>query len=302
VLARAQDPGTVVLRWDAPADAPGAVAVAHYDARLSTALITPANFTAATVAPSGTPHAPGVRESLLVSGLVAGNSYWFAIRSQDAAGNWSAISNVVRWDGMLDTAPPAAPAGVTGVVQANGGSTQISWQAGTEPDLSGYYVYREIDPAGPWLRVAAGVVHATSYTDAHLPGGAGELWYALTAVDRAGNESARSSSIKVSLRGVLGALPTAWRLKPPFPNPALSGETMHMVVEVPAGSAGARLEIVDGVNQLVRRFDVSAAAGGLVQINWDGTNGSGAGCAPGVYRAWLVVGDTRSYVRIARVP
>jgi flagellar hook assembly protein FlgD len=41
------------------------------------------------------PHAGGSAESITVSGLVANLVYYFAIRTADATGNWSKISNVV---------------------------------------------------------------------------------------------------------------------------------------------------------------------------------------------------------------
>jgi flagellar hook assembly protein FlgD len=77
---------------------------------------------------------------------------------------------------------------------------------------------------------------------------------------------------------------------------------MHLPVDVPASSGEARLEILDAANRLVRRFDLLAGAMRQSRVDWDGTNDHGAHCAPGVYRACLVAGDTRQTVRIARVP
>jgi chitodextrinase len=89
---------SVALSWAAPAEDLGkspSVAAAAYDIRYSTDPITAANFDAAT--PWANTLAPGVSptaQSITVTGRTTGTKYYFAIKSQDAAGNWSAISNV----------------------------------------------------------------------------------------------------------------------------------------------------------------------------------------------------------------
>jgi hypothetical protein len=92
--------GTCTLTWTAPSDqrndgSPGHVSV--YDLRYSTAPITPWNFgNAQSLLNLPLPLPPGTRQKYTVSGLVGGRWYWFALRSQDDAGNWSSISNVVK--------------------------------------------------------------------------------------------------------------------------------------------------------------------------------------------------------------
>ena len=83
----------VTLSWTAPADNVGVVA---YDIRYSLAPITEANFDQATqVIGEPMPRAPGTRQRCPVTGLSPGRAYWFALKSEDAAGNVSPISNVV---------------------------------------------------------------------------------------------------------------------------------------------------------------------------------------------------------------
>ncbi len=85
---------SVVLTWTAPNANPGNGTA--YDIRYSTSSITGTNFSSATaVANPPTPAAAGSAESLTVSNLTPGTTYYFALKTQDANSNWSIISNVV---------------------------------------------------------------------------------------------------------------------------------------------------------------------------------------------------------------
>jgi hypothetical protein len=98
---------SAVLQWAAPADPPNLGAAVHYDLRQSTSPITDGNFLSASpVSGVPTPKAPGAFQSVVVPGLTSGSTYYFGLRSQDAAGNWSAISNVVSILASTDLTPP----------------------------------------------------------------------------------------------------------------------------------------------------------------------------------------------------
>jgi hypothetical protein len=86
----------VTLSWTSPAD-PGNGSASVYDIRYSTSPITEINFESAT--PYVNPPVPkiaGSEETLTISGLLADTPYYFAIKSADFFGNFSAISNVVE--------------------------------------------------------------------------------------------------------------------------------------------------------------------------------------------------------------
>jgi len=94
--AQANGTGTVTLHWTAPGDDSLTGTAAVYDMRCTTFPLTQANFTwSQWVARLPKPHAAGTPESFTVSGLIPNQTYYFAIRTADAAGNWSRISNVV---------------------------------------------------------------------------------------------------------------------------------------------------------------------------------------------------------------
>jgi pectin methylesterase-like acyl-CoA thioesterase len=117
------------------------------------------------------------------SGLTNGTQYTYAVRAVDTAGNVSAVATVSVTP--ADTVAPEAPASVT----ATPGDSKIalSWAANTEGDLGGYNVYRD----GQKLNSA--LLTAAAFTERELVNGT-EYTYSVTAVDRFGNESAKSDT------------------------------------------------------------------------------------------------------------
>jgi hypothetical protein len=99
---------SVTLTWTAPGNDGFTGTAAAYDVRWSTQLITAATFASATVA-SGppTPGVAGTPQSLVVSALSPGTSYYFALMARDGAGNWSALSTVASATTLTDTTAPA---------------------------------------------------------------------------------------------------------------------------------------------------------------------------------------------------
>jgi chitodextrinase len=90
-----------------------------------------------------TPAAAGAAESFTLTGLIAGTSYRFALRTVDEAGNWSDISNVAV--GATESAPPPPPPGDTTppattsltLVSAGADTVVLSWVAPGDDTTSG---------------------------------------------------------------------------------------------------------------------------------------------------------------------
>jgi hypothetical protein len=83
----------ILLSWTAPSD--NGNAAAAYEIRYSYAAITESNWSQGAILPGApVPAAPGAAQYLKVNGLSNSSTYYFAIKSKDASGSWSSISNV----------------------------------------------------------------------------------------------------------------------------------------------------------------------------------------------------------------
>lgn len=298
VHAQGAVPDSVTLHWTAVGDDSLSGTAAAYDLRMAAAPITESSWSAAT-ALSGLPAplASGAAQQVTVRGLSAGATYYFALRVRDDAGNWSGVSNVVRWDGVLDTSPPGAPSGLTSELRGNG--VHLAWTPSGAPDLAGYSVYRAAASAGPFTKLTPDLITPAEYQDDALPPGATSIWYQVTASDMSGNESARSASVPGVPVAESPAL--AWLIAPGYPNPSHAADPVHIPVDL-LDAGRARVDLVDAAGHLVRRLDLRERARGHQEVEWDGRNDAGQAVAPGPYRAWLVAGDVRRSIRLVRVP
>lgn len=302
MMARAQGtpPDSVTLQWTAPGD-DGTLGLATlYHMKFSTGPINSGNWALANEVPGmPAPLTPGSKQAITVRGLSRDTTYYFAIRAEDDAGNLALISNVVTWDWVYDTAPPAAPTGVTAVKAS--GSVQVTWNANSEPDLQGYSVYRATDAAGPYTKVTSAIVTNPNWLDSSPPATT-DVWYQVTASDVSDNESARSAAFHLVL-STTAAPVAAEGLAPVYPNPSHAGQPVCMPLSVGGTGAGMSIDVVNAGGFRVRRLDVASAPrcpDGSVR--WDGRNDAGVEVAPGVYRAWLVDGDQRTSVKLVRQP
>jgi hypothetical protein len=92
-------PGLVTLDWTAPGDDGTHGQAVQYDLRRSPVPITAQNFDLAIPVPGvGPPRPAGTVDSVTV-GVTPDEVVHFALRTMDDAGNWSALSNVVTWNG-----------------------------------------------------------------------------------------------------------------------------------------------------------------------------------------------------------
>jgi hypothetical protein len=94
-----------------------------------------------------------------------------------------------------DKFPPAPPAAVRAI--ASTASIELSWDANTEPDLASYHVYRSTN--GGAFEKIADVTQIPAYSDRAVEHGK-TYRYAITAIDKSGNESGRSAEVESSLQ------------------------------------------------------------------------------------------------------
>jgi hypothetical protein len=91
-----------------------------------------------------------------------------------------------------DRFPPAVPSALTAI--ASTGSIEVAWERNTEEDLAGYRVYRA-EGAGQFQRVSDTHLEP-SFSDRQTVKGA-KYRYAVSSVDKTGNESAMSAPVDI---------------------------------------------------------------------------------------------------------
>ena len=296
ILAYGQSlPDSVTIGWTDTGDDGMSGTATTTEVRMSTSPITPSNWSQATLVPGApSPGPAGTVETLVVRGLTNGTVYYFAVRLSDEVGNWSDLSNVIRWDWNPDTTPPAIPSGVAAT--HSGKSIQLSWTANGETDLAGYNVYRAGVAGGPYTRVNSTLVTGPSHLDSSLPA-TGIVWYGVGAVDQSGNESGMSTPLAVSVREDIGI-----RIFPVYPNPSPISTPVTISLRTAPTGGVVRLDILDGGRRRVRGYPVSSLAEGVQEIVWDGRNEAGRPVVPGVYTAVLRGPGYTGWSPIVKVP
>jgi hypothetical protein len=100
-----------------------------------------------------------------------------------------------------DTFPPGAPQNLIAAVLPGDNDSRLvdlSWSINIEPDLAGYRIYRSSKPSDRGDLLQKDLLLSPSFRDRSGLSGQ-QYWYTVTAVDRAGNESAPSDQVLADL-------------------------------------------------------------------------------------------------------
>lgn len=97
----------------------------------------------------------------------------------------------------VDTFPPAAPASLKAV--GSEGAISLIWDANREDDLAGYLVLRATLPGGEFVPLTPEPIQEAAFSDTTVKSGV-RYAYVVVAVDKAGNQSARSNQAEESAR------------------------------------------------------------------------------------------------------
>ena len=199
---------SVTLTWTTPGDDSLSGTASQFDIRYSTSPITSANFASATRFTSGVPvpAAPGSSQSVVVTGLAASTTYYFAMKTGDDVPNWSGMSNLVT---KTTTASPdlVRPAPIAMTITSQTDSTvTLQWSAVGDDSLSGTAASYDLRFATSAI-TSANFTAATAVTGEPTPAAPGAVqtytvrglsrqvtyWFAIKASDESGNVSAISN-------------------------------------------------------------------------------------------------------------
>lgn len=214
-LARAQTVtwNSIQLSWTAPGDDSLTGTAAQYDLRYSTAAITAANFATATrFTGTPTPAVSGTRQTVTVTGLNPGTTYYFAIKTADEVPNWAGISNVISRATLAapDTIRPAPLANVS-VVNTTETTASLRWNAVGDDSLTGTAASYDVRYSTTPI-TAANWNTATTVTGEPLPASPNTVtnytvtgltrqttyYFAVKVTDDAGNVSALSNVVNAT--------------------------------------------------------------------------------------------------------
>ncbi|MDB4285506.1 hypothetical protein N9903_01200, partial [bacterium] len=129
--------GEVDLIWTAGFDDGDTGTATYYDIRYNTVAIDAANWDASTQV-VGEPS-PGT-ESMTVTGLTGGDTYFFAIKAGDEVPNWSAVSSSPSAVAKSDTFPPTFGA-ITATDAATDGAVNLGWAPAIDAEGSDPITY-----------------------------------------------------------------------------------------------------------------------------------------------------------------
>jgi hypothetical protein len=124
-----------------------------------------------------------------------GKPYQYVVQATQKTGNRDAESERSEPTKELtpaDIFPPAVPAGLNAITATE--NIELVWDRNTEPDLAGYRLYRAAGDGG--LEKLADIQDTPSYSDRKVESGK-RYRYAISAVDRLGNESKQSEAVEV---------------------------------------------------------------------------------------------------------
>jgi len=133
-----------------------------------------------------------------------GKTYLYTVRSAaqfgaDVVESADSVPAVVR---ARDVIPPTAPTGLEIVVipatQQSAATVELSWAISPEADLAGYIVYRSDKEDTFGERVSAESLLSPTFRDISVLSGK-QYFYRVSALDRAGNESPRSSAVRADV-------------------------------------------------------------------------------------------------------
>lgn len=131
-----------------------------------------------------------------------GKSYLYIVRSVITANGLPLESDDSQHVVVTprDTFPPAAPQGLVAALvpgpTPESSAVELSWSISLETDLAGYRVYRSEQENIRGQLLTAELLLTPADRDTSVESGH-RYWYTVTAVDRAGNESAPSAAVAI---------------------------------------------------------------------------------------------------------
>jgi len=157
---------TVTLTWRAPGDDGNTGTAAQYDIRYSMSPLIEAVWPSASqAADEPSPRPAGTADTFMVTGLAPNTKYYFALKTADEKGNWSAKSNITSapTTAVPDDTPPAAVTDLAAIGSTTNNVT-LTWTAPGDDGTVGTAAYYDI-------RSSTSPIDDANWAFAHQAGG-----------------------------------------------------------------------------------------------------------------------------------
>jgi DNA-binding beta-propeller fold protein YncE len=182
----------------------------------------------------------------------------------------------------VDNHRPGAPQNFSITGTQSDGAPLLSWSACEDPDFMSYALYRgtaaDFEPSEA-NRVAD--LSVPGFVDQAAAGIPGALYYKLSSMDQAENESDFAVASTEALLGVLDGLPSSFALLPCRPNPVVDRASFQF--DLPHASE-ASLVLFDVHGRLVRVLGTKVPLqAGRHRWEWDRRDQGGVRAPAGVY-------------------
>jgi hypothetical protein len=177
----------------------------------------------------------------------------------------------------VDNLAPSVPEGFS-VAYNTGSGNQLVWDPSPDEDFQYFKVYRDSDP--DFTPTPGNLVDMTTETGWTDTGAGVAVYYKISAVDFAGNESGPASPWPVTAAGG-SVVPLEFALHQNVPNPFNPATAIRY--DVPAGGGVVSLRVYDVNGRLVRTLVDENQSPGQKTVVWNGRDDRGQSVATGVY-------------------
>jgi hypothetical protein len=155
----------------------------------------------------------------------------------------------------------------------------LAWGASTATDFQYFRLYRGTQ--ADFATGSSSLVHQgidLVFTDAAA--GSGTVYYKLTALDHAGNESTPATASVAVVLDAASELPATFALRSPMPNPAMGAAAIPFALP---RESRVNIDIFDTAGRLVRTLVDGSLEAGWHTARWDGRDAGGRRAPSGVY-------------------
>jgi len=185
----------------------------------------------------------------------------------------------------IDNIAPGVPLGFVAAYNTGSGNG-LSWNPSPEEDFQYYRIYRGSEESFvPDPSTLAAQTAAPEWNDPEYDGW--DVWYKITAVDHAGNESLPASPGSVT-GDDSPAVPKAFALFQNVPNPFNPSTTIRF--DLPRASR-VKLSVYNVRGEAIATIFDGRMDEGRKEISWSGKDDRGSAVASGIYFYRLVADD-----------